>query len=101
MTSAPETPPAYSGPLPWVKLRSASSGPQLYKRMLGEVDPKAKPGDVVAVFDKSGAPYGAALYNPKSLIALRLLHRGLDGFDLDSFFAKRIAEAVEFRRKIL
>ena len=94
-------PSGYSGPLPWIQLRSASSGPQLYKRMIGEVDPKAKPGDVVAVFDKAGAPYGAALYNPKSLIALRLLQRGLDGFDVDAFFAERIARAVEFRRKTL
>src|SRR5581483_8929073 len=101
MNDSPKPPSAYPGPLPWIKLRSASSGPQLYKRMLGEVDPKTKPGDVVAVFDKAGAPYGAALYNPKSLIALRLLHRGLDGFDVESFFAERIAQAVEFRRRTL
>src|SRR5277367_3507720 len=84
--------------IPWVKLRSASSGVQLYKRMLGEVDPKARGGDVVAVYDKTGAPYGAALYNPKSLISLRLLSRGLIGFDPDKFFADKIQKAVAFRR---
>jgi hypothetical protein len=34
--------------------------------MLGDIDPKAKPGDIVAVYDKADAPYGAALYNPRA-----------------------------------
>lgn len=88
-------------PIPWVKLRSAASGWHLFKRMIAEADPRAKPGDVVAVYDKSGAPFGAALYNPKSLIGLRLLQRGLAGFDLDAFLAARIDQAVAFRREVL
>lgn len=95
-------PPAtHSLPIPWVRLRSASSGPQLYKRMLADVDPKARPGDIVAVYDKADAPYGAALYNPKSLIALRLLTRGLTGFDTEKFFEDRLRRAVDFRRNVL
>lgn len=91
-------PANHQGPLPWVKIRSAASGHQLFKRMLDEVDPRAKPGDAVMVYDKSDAPYGLALYNPRSLIALRLLHRGKFEGDLDQFFAKRIAAAFELRR---
>lgn len=94
-------PSAHDLPIPWVRLKSAASGHQLYKRMLGEVDPKAKPGDMVAVYDRSDAPYGVALYNPRSLIALRLLTRGVGKFDADSFFAARIGTAVEFRREVL
>ncbi|MBI3549181.1 MAG: class I SAM-dependent rRNA methyltransferase [Elusimicrobia bacterium] len=94
-------PAAHKAPIPWVRLRSAGSGPQLFKRMLGEVDPKARPGDLVAVYDKSDAPYGLALYNPRSLIALRLIHRGAVDFDLDQFFGERIRLAVEFRRDAL
>jgi 23S rRNA (cytosine1962-C5)-methyltransferase len=97
-TGKPET---HALPIPWVRLRSAASGHQLYKRMLGEVDPKARPGDVVAVYDRTDAPYGVALYNPKSLIALRLLARGVGGFDLDVFLAERIGQAVSFRRETL
>jgi 23S rRNA (cytosine1962-C5)-methyltransferase len=88
-------------PIPWVRVRSAASGHQLYKRMLGEVDPKARPGDMVAVYDRSDAPYGVALYNPRSLIALRLLTRGIGKFDPDAFFAERIGSAVDFRRNTL
>lgn len=88
-------------PIPWVRLRSTASGHQLYKRMLGEVDPKARPGDIVAVYDRFDAPYGTALYNPRSLIALRLLTRGIGSYDPDAFFNERISTAVTFRRKIL
>ncbi len=87
--------------IPWVRLRSAASGHQLYKRMLGEVDARARPGDVVAVYDRSDAPYGVALYNPRSLIALRLLARGVGAFDVDKFLAERIGQAVAFRRETL
>lgn len=94
-------PPGHNLPIPWVRLRSAASGWHLFKRMIAEADPKARPGDVVAVYDKSGAPFGAALYNPKSLIGLRLLQRGLAGFELDAFLAARLDEAVAFRRDTL
>ncbi|MEK9144697.1 MAG: class I SAM-dependent methyltransferase, partial [Elusimicrobiota bacterium] len=94
-------PAAHTGAIPWVRLRSAASGPQLYKRMIAEADPKAKAGDIVAVYDKTGAPYGAALYNPKSLIGLRLLQRGLEGFDAEAFFTEKLARAVELRRGLL
>jgi 23S rRNA (cytosine1962-C5)-methyltransferase len=106
--SAPDARPLKTGKpathalsIPWVRLRSVASGHQLFKRMLGEVDPKARPGDVVAVYDRTDAPLGVALYNPKSLIALRLLQRGIGDFDIDAFLAERIGQAVAFRRDTL
>ncbi|MFA5138813.1 MAG: class I SAM-dependent rRNA methyltransferase [Elusimicrobiota bacterium] len=94
-------PASHSGTLPWVRLRSASSGPTLFKRMIDEVDPAARPGDIVAVYDKTDAPYGVALYNPKSLITLRLLSRGIPAFGAEEFFADKLEAAVEFRRGLL
>lgn len=94
-------PSTHALPIPWVRLRSTGSGHQLYKRMLGEVDPKAKPGDIVAVYDRSDAPYGVALYNPRSLIALRLLTRGIGSFDAEAFFNARVTQALQFRREVL
>ncbi|MEK7858273.1 MAG: class I SAM-dependent rRNA methyltransferase [Elusimicrobiota bacterium] len=87
--------------IPWVRLRSASSGSQLFRRMISEVDRKAKNGDIVAVYDKIGAPYGIAIYNPKSLISLRLLTRGVGNFDADKFFGERLKAAVDMRRNVL
>jgi 23S rRNA (cytosine1962-C5)-methyltransferase len=94
-------PKAHALPIPWVRIRSAASGHQLYKRMLSDVDPKAKAGDLVAVYDRNDAPYGVALYNPRSLIALRMLTRGVGAFDAEAFFAERVATAVKFRRETL
>ena len=99
-TSAPP-PPAHILPIPWVRLRSAASGPNLFKRMIDQADPRARPGDIVAVYDKTGAPYGVALYNPKTVVALRLLTRGIGAFDAEAFFAARLERALEFRRKTL
>lgn len=94
-------PPGHSGALPWVKLRSAAAGPQAFRRMISETDPKARPGDIVAVYDKSGAPYGIALYNPKSLITLRLISRDSTGFDVETHFKNKLRQAAELRRDIL
>jgi 23S rRNA (cytosine1962-C5)-methyltransferase len=69
--------------------------------MIDEVDPAARPGDIVAVYDKAEAPYGVALYNPKSLIALRLLARGIPAFGVEEFFAEKLGRAAEFRRDVL
>jgi 23S rRNA (cytosine1962-C5)-methyltransferase len=94
-------PAAHTLPIPWIKLRSAGSGPTVFKRMIGEADSRARPGDIVAVYDKSGAPYGVALYNPRSLIALRLLTRGVGDFEAEAFFQQRIDAAVRFRHEDL
>jgi 23S rRNA (cytosine1962-C5)-methyltransferase len=69
--------------------------------MIDCADPKARPGDVVAVYDKSEAPYGVAFYNPKSLITLRLITRRIEGFSAEAFFAARLKAAVDFRRSVL
>jgi len=97
----PETPRTHTGTLPWIRLRSASSGPYVYKRMLGDVGPTATFGDLVAVYDKTDAPYGVGLYNPKSQIALRMLTRGRTDFSGESFFEERLGEAAALRRDLL
>ena len=98
---AAQAPASHSGSLPWARLKSAPAGPQAFKRMIAAVDPKARPGDIVAVYDKTGAPYGAAFYNPKSLITLRMLARDCAGFDPEAFFSERLKRAVIFRRETL
>lgn len=85
---------------PWVRLRSASNHPFLYKRMIDEADPAAAPGDVVAVFDKRGALFGHALFNPRSQIALRMLAYGDRPID-DDFWRERISAAIRLRHAAL
>lgn len=101
MTNKGKAPAGHSVNLPWVRLRSASPGLSVFKRMVDETDPAARPGDLVAVYDKADAPYGIALYNPRSVITLRLLTRDVAGFDPDTFFAERLRRALDLRTEVL
>lgn len=83
---------------PWVVLRSASPNPLIYQKMVRQVDPAAQPGDVVAVYDRAGAFFGRALFNPRSQIWLRMLTARPDAVD-DAFWRARLADAIELRRR--
>ncbi|HEY3243956.1 MAG TPA: class I SAM-dependent rRNA methyltransferase [Phycisphaerae bacterium] len=99
----PATPPEHllpESPHPWVRLRSVSFHPFVYDRMLATVDPKAVPGDVVAVYDKQGEIFGHGLFNPRSRIALRMLSYGPVPVD-ETFWRRRLAAAVALRRQTL
>jgi len=85
---------------PWVKLRSAAFATFIYKRMIGEVSPDARPGDCVAVYDKHGALFGHGLYNPRSLITLRMLNFDQTPID-QSFWRRAIDRALTLRTKVL
>ncbi|HAF94971.1 MAG: hypothetical protein A2021_08130 [Elusimicrobia bacterium GWF2_52_66] len=86
---------------PKVKLSHAPAGPNAFRRMVDSCE-LAGPGDVVAVYDKHGSPYGLALYNPRSQIMLRIFTReNPETFNIDAFLKKQVAKAVSFRRDIL
>ncbi len=84
---------------PWVVLRSVTHHPFVYKRMLGPVDPEAKPGDVVCVYDKGGRLLGRALYSPTSQIALRMLARNETVVD-DAWWRTMLERAVQLRQRL-
>lgn len=67
--------------------------------MVGDVDPAAKAGDIVAVYDKAGRPFGHAFYHDRSQIALRMLSYDAASID-DAFFRERLARAVEWRERL-
>jgi len=85
---------------PWVRLRSGSSHPFIYSRMVKDADPTARPGDVVNVYDKSGELFGRGFYNPASTIVLRMLVHGDQAVD-DVFWRSALARAIELREKLL
>jgi 23S rRNA (cytosine1962-C5)-methyltransferase len=84
---------------PWAQLRSATPHPFIFQRMLRAADPAARPGDVVTVYDKTGAFFGRGLFNPKSQIAIRMLAYGNTPID-ESFWRGRFAQAVALRRTL-
>lgn len=84
---------------PWVQLRSATGNPLIFQRMIREADPTARPGDVVNIYDKAGLLFGRGLYNPRSIISLRVLtHRDV-AID-DAFWQNALSRAVELRRQL-
>ncbi|MCC6358371.1 MAG: class I SAM-dependent rRNA methyltransferase [Phycisphaerales bacterium] len=92
-------PPPAGAISPWVQLRSGSMNPLIFKRMIRTADPAARSGDVVHVYDKSGAFFGRALYHADSQIALRMLTFRDEPVDAE-FWRQRLASAVELRRRL-
>ena len=74
--------------------------PFLFRRQLGDFDPNAQPGDLVEIFNGSGATQGFGLFNPKAEIAVRLLRVGVNRPD-EVWWTERLESAVTLRREVL
>jgi 23S rRNA (cytosine1962-C5)-methyltransferase len=53
-----------------------SFAPCIFPAMIKRVSPGARPGDIVTVYDKTGQPFGAGLFNPRARVPLRVLFHG-------------------------
>jgi len=84
---------------PWVRLRSGTSHMFVYQRMVAEVDPAARAGDIVAVYDKKNQFFGHGFYHDKSQIALRMLSYEPREVD-EHFLLERLTQAVEWRHQL-
>ncbi len=70
--------------------------PFLFERMIQRADPAARPGDIVAIYDRAGQFVGRGFFNPKSQIALRVLSFENVPID-DAFWSARLDRAVGLR----
>ncbi|MCE5326397.1 MAG: class I SAM-dependent rRNA methyltransferase [Planctomycetaceae bacterium] len=86
--------------LPVVRLKYADYAPFIFRAMVGFVDSRTKDGDLVAVMDKNGRPFGFGFYNSRSQIALRMVSFGPEPVG-ESIVPQRIARAVALRRDVL
>jgi 23S rRNA (cytosine1962-C5)-methyltransferase len=87
-------------PRPWAQLKYFTFQPQIFPRLLGAVSPGAKPGDLVAVYDKAGHRMGSGLYNPRAKIPLRVVAHGGEPVG-EEYFAAAIRRAAALRREFL
>lgn len=87
-------------PYPSVRLRSGTGHMYVYQRMIAEVAPQARAGDIVAVYDRNNRFFGHAFYHDRSQIALRMLSYDPAPVDED-FFRKRLAAAVSWRQRLI
>ncbi|HVU35145.1 MAG TPA: class I SAM-dependent rRNA methyltransferase [Opitutaceae bacterium] len=85
---------------PWAQLKYFTFQPAIFPRLLGQVSPDARPGDLVSVYDKNGARAGAGLYNPRAKIPLRVVAHGPELIGED-YFEAAVRRAVGLRRDLL
>ena len=88
-----------SWPRPWAQLKYFTFQPAIFPRLLGQVSPDARPGDLVNVFDKQGRPAGAGLYNPRAKIPLRVVCHSPEPVH-EAYFEGALRRAVELRRSL-
>ncbi len=91
---------AAGAPLPSVSLRSVRLHPHLFRKLVDNVDPSARPGDLVAVYTPQGTLLGHGLYNPRAEIAVRMLNFG-GAAPGPEVWDGRLARAVQLRRDVL
>ena len=54
--------PPEARPAPWAQLKYVTFQPAIFPRLLGAVSDRARPGDLVHVYDKFGRPAGIGLF---------------------------------------
>lgn len=84
---------------PWAQLKYFTFQPAIFPRLLGQVSPDAKPGDLVTVYDKAGQRLGTGLFNPRAKIPLRVVAHGVDPLG-EEYFELAIRRAVALRRDL-
>jgi 23S rRNA (cytosine1962-C5)-methyltransferase len=70
--------------------------PNFYPNMVAAASPDAKQGDVVTVYDKEGAPFGHAFYNPSARVPLRVFLHSKEPLP-ENYFEQTLREAVALR----
>ena len=80
--------------------RIRSGHPWIFSNEIESLEEGLESGDEVAVVDHRGQPVGVGLYNPHSLIAVRLYARHVRAIDAN-LFRDRIDVALALRRRIL
>ena len=79
--------------------RLRAGHPWVFSNEVGQIEEVVEEGDAVEVFTAGGEFLGTAYYNPRSLIAARLLSRRQESIDTAQFFDQRISAALHYREK--
>ena len=82
---------------PWAQLKFVSFQPAIFPRMLGDVSRDARPGDLVAVYDKFGHRVGTGLFNPRAKMPLRVVVHSSEPIG-EEYFEMAIRRAVALRK---
>ncbi|MFN8857367.1 MAG: class I SAM-dependent rRNA methyltransferase [Planctomycetaceae bacterium] len=92
--------PGTAGEIPVVQLRSVRRHPSLFRKLVGEVDRAARPGDFVRLLAPQGETLGYGFYNPMAEIAVRVWSWGPQLPDPETV-GQRLDRALALRRDLL
>src|ERR1700754_4505788 len=90
-----------ANPVVRLKIERRSNHPWIFQKMVEKPDPRPKPGTIVDIVDRDGTFAGRGFYNGHSRISLRVLTSDPDEAVDESFFERKIADAVRLRRDVL
>jgi len=74
--------------------------PWVFSNEIDKLDAPAEPGTAVSVVSADGQLLGTAYYNPRSLIAARILSRQAESIDTTEFFLGRLRQALTYRLRL-
>jgi 23S rRNA (cytosine1962-C5)-methyltransferase len=90
----------HAGALPWVQLRNAIYHPSIFRKMIGRIDPGAKNGDLVTVYDREAQVFGTGMLSLQANYGLRMLTFDAAPVE-ESIIGQRIERAAALRRDVL
>src|SRR6476619_1471904 len=93
--------PPPSVPAVRLKIERKSSHPWVFQKMVEKPAARIPPGTVVDVLDRTGQWVGRGFYNGHSRIALRILTADKSEPIDESFFDRKVAQAITLRREVL
>jgi len=80
--------------------RSRSGHPWIFSNEIARLEGTPAPGEAVEVLSARGEFIGVAYYNPRPLIAARLVTRQRESIDETDFFRRKLLAATDYRQKI-
>ncbi|MEZ4598997.1 MAG: class I SAM-dependent rRNA methyltransferase [Syntrophotaleaceae bacterium] len=80
--------------------RIRSGHPWIFSNEIDRIDGQVEPGDAVQIRSASGEVFGVGYYNPRSLIAARLLGEPGETIDSPEFFRTRLQKAADYRNSL-
>jgi 23S rRNA (cytosine1962-C5)-methyltransferase len=80
--------------------RIRNGHPWIFSNEINSIDGIGTAGSAAEIFSAGGDYLGTGYYNPRSLIAVRLLTKSREDIDTGEFYRQRIIRALQYRRTL-
>jgi len=80
--------------------RARSGHPWIFSNEIARLEGDPQPGDALEIMSARGEFLGTGYYNPRPLIAARIVSRERESIDEVDFFRRKLLAAADYRQKI-